>query len=94
MRTIGCVNNNVNIEMLYGISTLGTKLCLYSVQRGRDIDPKAIVSNPVQITDTAPVGRWDVDILDPKGEDRVRELVAHIVAMCADFMILKPALFC
>jgi len=81
---IGTIFDGVNIDTLYGISALGTRLCLYTVQRGSgDIEPEAIIDNPVRVTDTAPVGRWNIDILDPEGEKRVREVVAHINAMCA-----------
>ena len=43
------VFDKINIDMLYGINALGSKLCLYLVQ----------------VIDTAPVGRWGIGILDP-----------------------------
>ena len=34
---IGDIFDGVNIDTLYGISALGTRLCLYTVQRGSGI---------------------------------------------------------
>ena len=41
-------------------------------------------SNPKLVTDTAPKERWNLDILEPQGEARLREVVDHIKAMVAD----------
>ena len=57
---------------------------VYSSAGEWDIEPEAIIDNPVRVTDTDPVGRWNIDILDPEGEKRVHEVVAHINAMCAE----------
>ncbi|PWW74330.1 hypothetical protein C7212DRAFT_329035 [Tuber magnatum] len=70
---------------LYGISALGTRLCVYTTQqRNGDIEPEAIVENPARITDTTPAGCWSIDILEPEGGKRVREVVVYINAMCPE----------
>ncbi|KAI5794295.1 hypothetical protein DFH27DRAFT_612820 [Peziza echinospora] len=60
------------IETLYGMCAMGSR-------------PEEIGEDPERDTDDAAPeeGRWDIDILDPEGEKRVREVAAHIHAMCA-----------
>jgi len=61
--------DDVEVETLYGISALGTKLCIYTVSKetGRLL-PKRVPAGPQFVTDTAPINRWDVDIMTPDGE--------------------------
>ncbi|RPA96093.1 hypothetical protein L873DRAFT_1616262, partial [Choiromyces venosus 120613-1] len=70
---------DVEIETLYGASAMGTKLCLYTLDMAsRWLKPYVIDSNPEFLTDTAPADRWNVDIMTPEGEERLREVVRHI----------------
>jgi hypothetical protein len=73
------------LETLYGISALGTKLCFYSLDTSDDavIVPAPIARHPLIINDTAPANRWDCDILEPAGEERLTEVVQKIKDRCA-----------
>jgi len=82
---INTIFDSVKIDTLYGISALGTRLCVYKTQReSGDIEPQGIVENPLRVTDTAPLERWNINLLEPEGERRVREIVAHINEMCPE----------
>lgn len=53
-----------SLSELRGISALGTKLCFYSLDKSLEsLTPLAIPRNEAYINDTAPVARWDSDIL-------------------------------
>ncbi|KAF8417044.1 hypothetical protein EV426DRAFT_624678 [Tirmania nivea] len=75
--------DDVEVETLYGISALGTKLCIYTASKetGRLL-PRKILGDPEFLTDTAPINRWDVDIMTSSGEQRLREIVAEVKTMC------------
>ncbi|PUU73483.1 hypothetical protein B9Z19DRAFT_1004379 [Tuber borchii] len=76
---INSMFDSVKIDTLYGISALGTRLCVYKTQReSGDIEPQGIADNLLRVTDTAPLERWNLNLLDGEGEKRVREIVAHI----------------
>ncbi|KAF8523471.1 hypothetical protein BU17DRAFT_43782 [Hysterangium stoloniferum] len=71
------------IATLYGVSALGTQLCLYTYDSAAGtITPEAIERNTKRVNDRAPAAWWDVDILAPDGEQRFREVVTNIKAMC------------
>ena len=73
----------VKIPKLYGISALGTRICLYAVDMDTGhIVPEGILRDPNRITDTNPAHRWSLDILTQKGEDRFQEVVTEIKSMC------------
>lgn len=75
--------DNVEIETLYGLSAIGTKLCIYTAdkQTGRLL-PKQNPSSLEFVTDTAPIDRWDIDIMTPEGEERLWQVVSDIKSMC------------
>lgn len=74
----------VNIAKLYGVSALGTQLCVYSYDSASGtLIPGAIERDPTHVNDRAPAAWWDVDIMTPEGEQRLRELVIHVKAMCS-----------
>lgn len=58
--------DNVEIEKFYGLSAMGTRLCIYTAdkQTGRLL-PKQIPSSLEFVIDTAPIHRWDIDIMTP-----------------------------
>ncbi|KAF8426840.1 hypothetical protein BGX38DRAFT_1235676 [Terfezia claveryi] len=74
---------DVDIGVLYGLSAIGSKLCVYTwtKETGR-ILPKPIAIDPEYTIDTAPRSRWDLDVLSTEGEKRIRSIVAHIKTMC------------
>lgn len=74
------------LETLHAISALGTKLCFYSLNtrnRSAQIVPAAIPRHPTEMNDTAPADRWNYDILEPAGEERLRLIVKQIMDGCA-----------
>ncbi|PWW77763.1 hypothetical protein C7212DRAFT_178104 [Tuber magnatum] len=73
---------DVEIETLYGVSTMGTKICIYQLDRAsRRLDLDAIEGDARFVTDTAPAHRWNVDIMTPEGEEKLQEVVRDIKAM-------------
>lgn len=58
-------------------------MCIRQRESGY-IEPKGIIKNPLRITDTAPLERWHINLLDVEGKKRVREIVAPINEMCPE----------
>lgn len=79
------VFDDVKIPTLYGISAIGTRLSLYTVSKETGyIEPEAIPDERVRGKDIAPADRWNLDILTPEGEERLREVVANVKTMCEE----------
>ena len=77
--------DEVKISNLYGMSALGTRVCLYEWDREtRKIEPPAIPKDPNYTIDTAPIDRWNLDILSAEGEQRLREVVARVKTMSSE----------
>ncbi|KAF8059894.1 hypothetical protein FPV67DRAFT_1514768 [Lyophyllum atratum] len=66
---------------LYGISAFGTRIRVYCYDtRSSQIDPPAVPSTST----AAPLKEWwDMDVMSPAGEQKIREIEANIKAMCA-----------
>ena len=72
------------LPVLHGASAFGTKLCFYSVTKAGLISPEYIAASPQYVTDTAPVDRWNYDILSAEGEAELRRIVQIITTQCAE----------
>jgi hypothetical protein len=73
------------IPTLYGLSALGTRFSVYEYTvANRALTPTRILPHAELLTDTAPRQRWNLDILEPQGEARLKDIVGHIKAMVAD----------
>jgi len=74
--------DDLQINVLYGVSAFDTQLCLYTLARdtGR-IEPDAIHMDPNYVIDTAPEERWGIDLLTTEGEQLLRQVVTHIEMM-------------
>jgi len=71
------------LPILYGISAVGTRLCFYEFEKAsRRMTPRFIPSDIETATDVAPVERWDCDVLEADGEQRLRALATHIIEAC------------
>lgn len=70
------------LSKLHAISAIGTKLCFYTAEAGA-IRPLRIVADDQLATDTAPLGRWDCDLLDAEGAARFKAVVHEIHQACA-----------
>ncbi|KAF8438583.1 hypothetical protein L210DRAFT_3544458 [Boletus edulis BED1] len=71
------------IPTLHAVSAMGTQLCFYHLDTtdvAADIKPVNIPKHPTKMNDTAPMQRWDCDILDAEGEARLRAVVDSIMA--------------
>ncbi|KAK7035845.1 hypothetical protein R3P38DRAFT_2909333 [Favolaschia claudopus] len=72
------------LPILHGVSAFGTKLSFYSITKEGLISPEYIpAASPLYVTDTAPVGRWNHDILAAEGEAAFRSIVQAIITECA-----------
>lgn len=84
-RVLDFTAGNIPIPTLYGLSALGTRICVYEYTTATGtLTPPRIVPHPEIVTVTAPKERWNLDILEPQGEARLKEVVGHIKAMVAD----------
>ena len=73
---------DVEIGTLYGASAFGTKICMYKLDRAsHQLSPSVISGNPELVTDTAPIDRWNIDIMTPEGEEELRKVVLLIKEM-------------
>lgn len=69
---------------LYGISTMGSRFSVYAYTRETNILPPSIARDPMFVTDVAPAGQWNYDLLEENGELKMKALVASIKEMCAE----------
>jgi len=79
-----CLESNP-IPTLYGPSAFGTRFCVYEYDIARDIlTPEHISRHNKLFTDAAPEKGWDLDVLEPQGEDRLKEIADQIKVMTAE----------
>ncbi|KAF9651972.1 hypothetical protein BDM02DRAFT_3153944 [Thelephora ganbajun] len=80
------------LETLHAVSAMGKKLCFYSLDTTHDdadIVPAAIPRHLTRVNDSAPKDRWALDVLDPAGEGRLREITQEITDGCATISIIS-----
>jgi hypothetical protein len=69
---------------------MGTRLCFYHLDTtdvAADIIPlDNIPRHPTRVNDTAPIERWDCDVLDAEGEARFRVVVDLIMVACENIV--------
>ncbi|KAF9503564.1 hypothetical protein BS47DRAFT_789130 [Hydnum rufescens UP504] len=71
------------LPVLYGISAMGTKLCFYELEKApRRLTPQRIPRDREFTNDVAPQERWDCDVLEANGEQRLRALATQITEAC------------
>ena len=72
----------VKIPKLYAISAIGKRLCHYTFDKAtRTIHPIHIADSTIHLQDTAPIERWDSNIVEPEGHDRFLAAVQEIRVM-------------
>jgi hypothetical protein len=77
------LTDQLTIGTLYGISALGTKLCVYTYDSATEIlEPECIERDRNRVNDRASAARWNHDIMTHEGEQRFGEIATHIKAMC------------
>ncbi|KAH9168669.1 hypothetical protein EDB89DRAFT_1990501 [Lactarius sanguifluus] len=68
---------------LPGVSAFGTRMALYEyVVANNRITPGAITPDPNILNDVAPIERWNCDLLEDDGINRIRQVVQDVKAMC------------
>ncbi|KAI9566177.1 hypothetical protein HD554DRAFT_2174636 [Boletus coccyginus] len=81
------------VPILHGVSAFGTRLCFYRLDTSTINDAAGILilptgiprpDRPTRMSDTAPMERWDCDVLEAEGETRLRAVVDLIKAACED----------
>jgi hypothetical protein len=68
---------------LPGISAFGTHIAFYEyVAATNTLTPPTIAPHPIFLNDVAPADRWNYDLLEANGIDRMRQVAQDVVAMC------------
>ncbi|KIL58578.1 hypothetical protein M378DRAFT_170396 [Amanita muscaria Koide BX008] len=72
------------IPILYGISAFGTRLSFYEYDSATHVlQPEQILrSHPSILADVAPITRWDCDVLQLEGANRLRKVINQVKEMC------------
>jgi len=67
---------------LHGVCALGVRLAFYHYDAATHaLEPPAIPRDPVLVNDTAPAGRWSVDLLSDDGYERLVQLATEVKNM-------------
>ena len=77
------LRNDIEIPVLYGVSAIGTKLCLYKYTKDtQELEPAPIPGHATRMVDMAPRDRWDFDVLTPEGKRKFRGVIGDVKRMC------------
>ena len=85
-RRIVDIAEDCPLDRMHAVSALGTKLCFYSLDvktRGARIEPPRIERDPETVNDYAPAERWNSDVLEASGEDKLLAVIDEVKASCA-----------
>jgi hypothetical protein len=78
------LRQDLSIYTLHGISAFGTRLSFYEYDPvTHALRPEVIQSDPAYFADVAPISRWDCDVLQQEGADRLKGIVEKVKEMCA-----------
>ena len=79
------IGRNLVIPKLYGISVMGTRFSVYKYSQNTNmLLPPSITRDAIYVTDVAPADRCNYELLEADGEQKMRELVAEVKAMCVE----------
>jgi hypothetical protein len=74
-----------HVPNLYGISAIGRNLSYYTYHKDSGvIEPAALPDNPHVVLDTAPVERWDTNIMQEEVRTKFLAMVEEIKQMVRD----------
>ncbi len=74
----------VRIPKLYGVSAIGRQLSYYAYERASgNVEPVALADSSTSIVDTAPIERWDTNIMEEEGRAKFLAVVEEIKQMVA-----------
>ena len=73
------------IPVLHGVSAFGIRLSFYEYDSATHVvQPEQVLqSHPSIFDDVAPITRWDCDVLQQEGANRLRKVVNQVKEMCA-----------
>ncbi|KAG1739829.1 uncharacterized protein EDB91DRAFT_1248586 [Suillus paluster] len=75
---------NPAIPILHGVSAFGTRLSFYECDSAtRIFQPELIEAHPPILADVAPITRWNCDVLQWEGVNRLMDVVNKVKEMCA-----------
>ena len=84
-RFVAIIGRNLVIPKLYGISAMGTRFSVYEYNKETNVLlPPSIARDAMYVTDVAPADRWNYELLEDGGEQKMREVVAEVKAMCQE----------
>ncbi|GLB41647.1 hypothetical protein LshimejAT787_1002470 [Lyophyllum shimeji] len=70
---------NLNIPTLHALSAVGTKICLYTYNtESGTITPEAIETETGSGEGKGVADRWDADVMEPEGEQRILAAVNDV----------------
>ena len=81
------------IPVLYGVSAMGPILSVYKYDAVTGLMPPQIPRDPVFVNDVAPKERWNCKILEDAGEQRLRDIVEEVKAMCAQHQGVRAGIY-
>jgi hypothetical protein len=77
----------VRIPKLYGVSAIGRQLSYYTYEWASGaVDPIALADSINVIVDTAPIERWDTNIMQEEGRTKFVAIVEEIKQMVLDLL--------
>lgn len=83
---IGDLAERWPLRTLHAISALGTRLCFYSIDTtdlaNAEILPLPTAPHPTRVNNCAPAERWEYDIMEEKGEAKLRAVVQDVLQGC------------
>ena len=89
----------VRIPKLYGVSAIGRQLSYYTYERASGaVEPVALADSISSVVDTAPIWRWNTNIMQEEGCARFLAVVEEIKQMVRDlwygsmYSIVQPSL--
>ena len=64
---------------------MGTRFSVYVYNKETNVLlPPSIARDAMYVTDVAPADRWNHELLEDDGEQKMRELVSEVKAMCEE----------
>ena len=77
------------IPVLHGVSAFGIRLSFYEYDSATYVvQPEQVLqSHPSIFDDVAPITRWDCDVLQQEGANRLRKVVNQVKEMCAQVTV-------
>jgi hypothetical protein len=86
-KRMGDLAGHCPIPTLHAVSAMGTRLCFYSVDTTdlatAEILPLPIALHPTRVNDYAPAGRWEYDVMEERGETKLRAVIQEVLLGCA-----------